>query len=111
MAKTTHRKITLMMNEEEKTFFAKFSSARNVFKAQTLFKKLEDNEDEQGALMEVIDFLAKDVYKDQFTTDEFLDGVDSADFQDEIQTQLIGVMTRDVDGMKDFLKQEAQKKK
>lgn len=101
MAKQTHRKITLMMDGEEKTFHSKFASARNVFTAQTLFKKMEDNpEQEMEIIDEILDFIARDIYHGEFTKDDILDGVDSADFMEELQTQLIMVMTRDVEATK-----------
>ncbi|MFD2829236.1 phage tail assembly chaperone G [Corticicoccus populi] len=111
MAKTTHRKITLLIDGEEKTFYSKFASARNVFKAQDLFKKMETNEDEQEAIMEVLNFLAKDIYHDEFTADDVLDGTDSAEFMTMVQDQLIAVMTKDVKETKDFLIQQQAKKK
>lgn len=102
------RKITLFLNDKEQTFYSKFASARNVFKAQSLMQKMEafetsDDENkltEEEMFMEILDFLATDIYNKQFTADEMLDGLDSADFIEEVQTQLMMVMTRDVEGLK-----------
>jgi len=101
------RKITLFLNDKEETFYSKFASARNVFKAQDLMLKMESFENSEDNKMtekeifdEVLDFLAKDIYHNQFTADDMLDGLDSADFIEEVQTQLMMVMTRDVEGLK-----------
>lgn len=106
MAKT-QRKITLFLNDKEQTFYSKFASARNVFKAQDLMLKMEGFENSEENTMtekeifdEVLDFLAKDIYHNQFTADDMLDGLDSADFIEEVQIQLMMVMTRDVEGLK-----------
>lgn len=100
MAKQT-RKITLLINGEEKTFYSKFSPAKNIFKAQKLFGKLEkEPENEMEIIEEILDFIAKDVYNGEFTKDDVLEGLDSADFMEELQNQLMMVMTRDVDGLK-----------
>lgn len=100
MAKQT-RKITLLINDKEETFFSKFSPAKNIFKAQKLFSRLESEpEKEMEIIEEILDFIAKDVYNSEFTKDDILEGIDSADFMEELQTQLMLVMTRDVDGLK-----------
>lgn len=102
------RKITLFLNNKEQTFYSKFASARNVFKAQNLMQKMEtfetsDDENkptEEEMFMEILDFLATDIYHNQFTADDMLIGTDSADFIEMVQSQLIMVMTRDVEGLK-----------
>lgn len=100
MAKQT-RKITLLINDKEETFFSKFSPAKNIFKAQKLFTRLENEpEKEMEVIEEILDFIAKDVYNAEFTKDDILEGIDSADFMEELQNQLILVMTRDVEGLK-----------
>ena len=100
MAKQT-RKITLLINDKEETFFSKFSPAKNIFKAQKLFSRLESEpEKEMEVIEEILDFIAKDVYNAEFTKDDILEGIDSADFMEELQTQLMLVMTRDVEGLK-----------
>lgn len=100
MAKNT-RKITLFIEDEEKTFFSKFSPAKNIFKAQKLFSRMEQEpENEMEIIEEILDFIAKDVYRSEFTKDDVLNGLDSADFMEELQTQLMMVMTRDVEGLK-----------
>lgn len=100
MAKQT-RKITLLINDKEETFFSKFSPAKNIFKAQKLFSRLESEpEKEMEVIEEILDFIAKDVYNAEFTKDDILEGVDSADFMEELQNQLMMVMTRDVEGLK-----------
>jgi|SRR5699024_8571213 len=101
MAKQTHRKITLFIDGEEKTYHSKFASARNVFKAQEMFKRMEQEPDKEMEIIdEILDFIAKDIYHSEFTKDDILDGIDAADFMEELQTQLIMVMTRDVDSVK-----------
>ena len=57
------RKITLFLNDKEETFYSKFASARNVFKAQDLMLKMESFENsednkmtEQEVFEEVLDF-------------------------------------------------------
>lgn len=100
MAKTVTRKITLFLEGEDKTFYSKFANARNIIKAQNLFKKMEDAEDEMAVLDEVLDFLAKDIYHGEFTKDDMWDGIDAADFMEELQNQLMLVMTRDVESLK-----------
>lgn len=100
MAKVT-RKITLLINDKEETFFSKFSPAKNIFKAQKLFSRLESEpEKEMEVIEEILDFIARDVYNAEFTKDDILEGIDSADFMEELQLQLMLVMTRDVDGLK-----------
>lgn len=102
------RKITLFINDKEQTFYSKFASARNVFKAQNLMQKMEafETSEEENKLTEeemfteILNFLATDIYNNQFTADDMLDGLDSADFIEEVQTQLMMVMTRDVEGLK-----------
>ncbi|HBV22272.1 MAG TPA: hypothetical protein DEB42_00575 [Jeotgalicoccus sp.] len=100
MAKQT-RKITLLINDKEETFFSNFSPAKNIFKAQKLFSRLEaEPEKEMEVIEEILDFIAKDVYNAEFTKDDILEGIDSADFMEELQIQLMLVMTRDVEGLK-----------
>lgn len=90
-----------MINDKEVTYFSQFASARNVFTAQDLFAKMEkEPEKEREHIDEILNFIATDIYNNQFTVDDILDGTDSADFMDMIQTQLIMVMTRDVEATK-----------
>lgn len=101
MTKNPTRKITLLINDEEQTFFSKFSPAKNIFKAQKLFSRMEQEpENELEIIEEILDFIAKDVYRGEFTKDQVLEGIDSADFMDELQTQLMMVMTRNIEGLK-----------
>ena len=100
MAKQT-RKITLLINDKEETFFSNFSPAKNIFKAQKLFSRLESEpEKEMEVIEEILDFIARDVYNAEFTKDDILEGIDSADFMEILQLQLMLVMTRDVEGLK-----------
>ena len=103
------RKIELMIDGEYKTFHSPFASARNVYKAQDLFKRLDEEENEKEVVEDIIAFLAKDIYQDQFTVDQFWDGIEASDFIEEIQNQLLSVITKDVEQTKDFLAhQQAQ---
>lgn len=104
---TSHRKITLFIDGEYKTFYSAFANARNVFKAQEFFDRMQNNPDKEFEIIdEILDFIANDIYHKEITKDQILDGTDSSDFMDMIRNQLIAIMTRDVDGTKDFLEKK-----
>lgn len=71
-------KITLMIDDKEKTFVAPFISARRMKDTIKLSNKLQDNFTEE-LIDELCNYLVK-IYGNQFTIDDVLDGMESNDF-------------------------------
>lgn len=68
--------VTIKINGKDKTFKTNFISARMFKKTEELQRRAENKEDID--LDEIVQYIV-DVYGNQFTVDEFYDGVDVAD--------------------------------
>lgn len=81
-------KITLYSGDEEKTFISPFISSRKIKKAMALENKLNNVEDfTEDLIDEIAEFLV-DIYGNQFTIDDLLDGLPSHQFFEKIRSDM-----------------------
>lgn len=78
--------ITLLINGEEKTFKAHFISARKLKEAFSLTEKAQEGLDRKF-LDDTSKFMV-DIYGNQFTEDELLDGYDATKFFEKVLKDL-----------------------
>lgn len=84
-------KITLLINKEERIFEAPFISARKLKKALEISEEVQ-----KGFTIEVMDITAKfmvDVYGNQFTEDELLDGFEGPKYFEKVLEDMSAVLS------------------
>ncbi|AQL56415.1 phage tail assembly chaperone G [Abyssicoccus albus] len=95
------RQITLFINDEEKTFSQPLRiKGSAVRKGVALMKKFESTGEEipdESILLDMYQYIAEYGYNNQFTAEEYEDGLDSRDIMRVTLEEMDAVMVRDED--------------